>query len=40
MYTEVISEILEGQVEDIEEGGKEDADDILLIFFGFGFGRT
>jgi hypothetical protein len=32
MYTEVISEILEGQVEDIEEEGKEDADDILLIF--------
>lgn len=32
MYTEVISEILEGQVEDIEEEGKEEADDILMIF--------
>lgn len=32
MYTEVISEILEGQVEDIEEEGKEEEDDILMIF--------
>jgi hypothetical protein len=32
MYNEVITEILEGQVEDIEEEGKEDADNILMIF--------
>ena len=31
-YTEAISEILEEQVEDIEEEGKTEADDILMIF--------
>ena len=31
-YEEVISEILEGQQEDIEEDGKAEADEVLLIF--------
>ena len=31
-YEEVLTEIVESQIEDIKEDGKEDADDILLIF--------
>ena len=32
MYEEVITEILAGQQADIEADGKEEADDILMIF--------